>query len=274
MNETIGLIGLGDLGQPMARNLLKSGVQLKVYNRTASKAAAIVALGAEAGECPKDVVTPGGIALTIVSDDTALESVVLSEGFLETLGVGGVHLSMSTVSPTLARKLAALQAEHGSVYVEAPIFGRPEAAHARQLWICQAGPEDAKRRVRPILELLSQGVFDFGEEIGAALTVKLAGNFLIISAWQSIQEALSVAKNKGVDPAAVIEMLTSTLFPAPIYQSYGRMIAQDPDQRSTSWIAPKDVGLFKNLAEEVGSRTDLASLLLERLKPANTIRRS
>ena len=268
MNETVGLIGLGDLGQPMARNLLESGFRLKVHNRTASKAERFKALGAEVGALPRDVAAPGGIVLTIVADDTALENVAMSEGFLEALGVGGVHLSMSTVSPTLAKRLATLHAEHGSIYVEAPIFGRPAAAETRQLWICQSGPAEAKARVQPILEVLSQGIFDFGEDIGAALTVKLAGNFMIVSAWQAIQEALSMAKRSGIDPASVIEMLTQTLFPIPIYQSYGRMIAQNPDQLSTNWIAPKDVGLFKDAAEQVGSRTDLAGLLMERLKTA------
>ncbi|WP_424950908.1 NAD(P)-dependent oxidoreductase [Deinococcus sp.] len=271
MNETIGFIGLGDLGQPMARTLLASGFRLKVYNRTASKVGAFVALGAEAGAAPRDVAMPGGVVLSMVSDDAALESVVTSEGFLSALGEGGLHLSMSTVSPALARRLAALHAEHGSVYVEAPVFGRPAAAEARQLWICEAGPAEGKARVKPILDALGQGTFDFGEEIGAALTVKLVGNFMIIGAWQAIQEGLSMAKRNGVNPEAAIEMLTQTLFPAPIYQSYGRMIAQNPDELSTNWIGPKDVGLFRDVAEQVGSRTDLAELLLARLETAKRI---
>jgi 3-hydroxyisobutyrate dehydrogenase-like beta-hydroxyacid dehydrogenase len=271
MNETIGFIGLGDLGQPMARTLLASGFGLKIYNRTASKTEAFVALGADVGVIPKDVVTPGGIVLSIVSDDAALKSVVMSEGFLERLGMGGVHLSMSTVSPALARKLARLHTEHGSIYVEAPVFGRPEAAAARQLWICQAGPAAAKDRVRPLLDALGQGIFDFGENIGAALIVKLAGNFLIISAGQAIAEALSMVKHSEVDPLAVIEMLTQTLFPAPIYQNYGRLIAQNPDELTTNWIGPKDVGLFREVAEQVGTRTDLSALLQERLKIARMI---
>ena len=271
MNETIGMIGLGDLGQPMARNLLASGFKLKLYNRTASKTEAFVALGAEAGVMPRDVTTPGGIVLSIVSDDDALESVVMSEGFLGQLGAGGVHLSMSTVSPQLAKKLAAMHAEHGSLYVEAPVFGRPAAAEARQLWICEAGPAAGKERVKPILDALGQSTFDFGEEIGAGLTVKLAGNFMIISAWQAIQEALSMVKRSGVDPEAAIEMLSSTLFPVPVYQSYGKLIAQNPEQLRTNWIGPKDVGLFRDVAGQVGSRIDLAELLLGRLKTAKSL---
>lgn len=271
MNDTIGFIGLGDLGQPVARNLLKDGYKLKVYNRTASKAEAFAALGAEVADQPRDAVTPGGVVITVVSDDTALENIVMSEGFLESLGSGGVHLSMSTVSPKLAQKLAALHAEHGGSYVEAPVFGRPEAAAARELWLCLAGPEAAKARVRPLLEALSQGIYDFGEEAGAAVTVKLSGNFLIISAWLAISEALSLAKNNGVDPAQVMAMLSQTLFPAPVYQSYGKMIALDPEQLKTNWIGPKDIGLFKDLALQVESPTDLVSLLQERLQTAERI---
>ena len=271
MNDTIGFIGLGDLGRPMARNLLKTGYKLKVYNRTASKAEAFAALGAEAADQPRDAVTPGGVVITVVSDDAALENVVMSEGFLERLGSGGVHLSMSTVSPELAQKLAALHAEHGSSYVEAPVFGRPEAAEARELWICLAGPAAAKARVRPLLEVLGQGIFDFGEEAGAAVTVKLSGNFLLISARLAMSEALSVAKKNGVEPAKVADMLTQTLLTSPFYRGLAKALAPDPEQHFiTSYIPLKDISLFKDLAAQVGLPAPLASLVQERLKAAET----
>lgn len=139
MDNTIGFIGLGDLGQSMARTLLNAGYKLKVYNRTAQKAQAFAALGAEAVPNPSEVLTPGSIVISVVADDAALESVVMSAGFLANLGPNGIHLSMSTVSPVLSQKLADLHAEYGSLFVEAPVFGRPEAAAARQLWICVAG---------------------------------------------------------------------------------------------------------------------------------------
>src|SRR5204863_9674765 len=144
MSETIGFIGLGHLGLPMATNLLHAGYALRVYNRTASKAESLVAQGAHLATRPADAVTSGGIVVTLVWDGAALESVVTSDGFLDHLGPGGIHLSMSTVLPETAKKLAAIHAQHGSVYVEAPIFGRPEAAVAKQLWIPVAGPQSAK----------------------------------------------------------------------------------------------------------------------------------
>ena len=266
MNETIGFIGLGALGQPVAHNLLKAGYQLKIYNRTASKAEPLKALGAEIASRPADTLTPGGMVVTVVSNDKALEEVVMSEGFLTRLGAGGIHLSMSTVSPALARKLSALHTQHGSFYVEAPVFGRPEAAAAQLLWICTAGPLEAKARVRPLLEAMGQGIFDFGEEIGAALTVKLCGNFMGSAAIRAMREALAMVKKSGGDPTKVIDMLTQTLFSAPIYQSYGKVIALDPEhfsQGALSWIPLKDLGLFQDAATQVGSQATLAHFLYE-----------
>jgi 3-hydroxyisobutyrate dehydrogenase-like beta-hydroxyacid dehydrogenase len=262
MSDTIGFIGLGSLGLPLATNLLQAGYTLQVYNRTASKAAPLVAQGAHLALQPADTVTTGGVVVTLVWDDAAVESVVRSDGFLERLGPGGVHLSMSTVSPATAQELAALHAQHGCVYVEAPVFGRPEAAVAHQLWIPVAGPQRAKERIRPLLQAMgAQGVFDFGNEVGAATLVKLIGNFLIASAGYSMREALQVAAKQGVDPKAVVDMLTSTLFAAPIYQSYGKRIAEGTAPFSQNAIPRKDVGLLQTTAQQVESPTPIAHLL-------------
>jgi 3-hydroxyisobutyrate dehydrogenase-like beta-hydroxyacid dehydrogenase len=172
-------------------------------------------------------------------------------GFLEQLGPGGIHLSMSTVAPDVARRLAAIHAAHGSVYVEAPVFGRPEAAAARKLWIPVAGPPAAKDRIRPVLTALgAQGIFDFGEQVGAASTVKLAGNFLIIAAGRSLAEALTMAEKTGVDPKAVVEI-------------YGKLIAEKTAPWGQSDIPHKDLSLFTATAQAVESPTPIAGLLLE-----------
>ncbi len=267
MSEMIGFIGLGHLGLPMATNLLDAGYTLSVYNRTTSKAEALVARGAQLAVRPADAVTSGGIVATIVWDDAALESVVMSDGFLEQLGPGGIHLSISTVLPETAKKLAAIHAQRGSIYIEAPIFGGPEAAAARQLWIPVAGPQQAKERVRPLLQAMGgQGIFDFGEEVGAATLVKLVGNFLIISAGHSVREALAMAAKSGVDPKAVIDMLTGTLFTSPIYQRHGRRIAENAAPFSQNAIPLKDIGLFQKTAQQVESPTPIAHLLNDLLR--------
>jgi 3-hydroxyisobutyrate dehydrogenase-like beta-hydroxyacid dehydrogenase len=112
----------------------------------------------------------------------------------------------------------------------------------------------------------AQGLFDFGEEVGAATLVKLVGNFLIVSAGYSLREALSMAQNNGVDPKAVVDMLTQTLFSAPIYQSYGRRIVETTAPFSQNAIPLKDVGLFKKTAQQVESPTPIASLLHDLLR--------
>jgi len=267
MSEAIGFIGLGHLGLPIATNLLNAGYALRVYNRTASKAESLVAQGAQLVTRPADAATAEGIVVTLVWDGAAVESIVMSDGFLEQLGPGGIHIAMSTVLPETSKKLAALHAQHGSAYIDAPIFGRPEAAVAQNLWIPFAGPQRAKERVRPLLQAMGgKGIFDFGEEVGAANIVKLVGNFLIGSAGYSLREALSMAEKNGVDPKAVVDMLTQTLFPAPIYQSYGKRIAEKTAPFSQNAIPLKDTGLFKKTAQQVESPTPIASLLYDLLR--------
>ncbi|MGW8957685.1 NAD(P)-dependent oxidoreductase [Paenibacillus sp. NPDC055715] len=267
MNENIGFIGLGNLGLPIATNLLNSGYALTVYNRTASKAASLVAQGAQLASRPVETVTSGGIVATILWGDASVESVVMNEGFLEKLGTGGVHISMSTISPDTSRKLAALHAEHGSILVDAPIFGVPQAAVARQLSIPMAGPQKAKERIRPILEAMGgSNIFDFGEKVGAANQVKLAGNFMIASAVYTIREALAMVEKNGGDPKAVIDMLTQTLFNAPIYKRYGQMVVDKEAHLFTQNKIPlKDVGIFKKMAQQVDSPVPMSSLLYDLL---------
>ncbi len=257
--ETVGFIGLGALGAPVATNLLAAGYGLRVFNRTAARAEPLVARGATRVERPADAAMPGGIVVTLLWDDASVWEIVGSDDFLTRLGEGGVHVSMSTISPDASRELARLHDRHGSHFVEAPIFGVPAAAVARKLWIPMAGPLPAKQRVKPLLDAMgAQGVFDFGERIGAATP----GNFLIISAAASLTEALAFAGSNGVDPTAVVDMLTATLFPAPIYQSYGRSIADGTATINKSAIPGKDLGLIRRSAQSVGSPAPITDLLL------------
>jgi 3-hydroxyisobutyrate dehydrogenase-like beta-hydroxyacid dehydrogenase len=127
---------------------------------------------------PSETIVRGGVVFTILRDDASLEEMVRSPGFLEALGPGGVHVSMTTVTPSAARKMAALHAERGSVYVEAPIFGIPAHAVARTLTFCVAGATSTKERVRPLFEAMgAERIVDFGEEIGVGTATKLVGNF-------------------------------------------------------------------------------------------------
>ena len=271
MNQVISFVGLGNMGLAMATNLIEAGFGLRVYNRTAEKAQPLIAKGAKFCDRPSDVVEPGGIVITMLANDQALEEVVFGEnGILERLGPGGLHLSMSTVLPATADNLAQHHEQQGSHYLAAPVFGRPDAAAARKLWICLSGNGAAKERVLPVLNVLGQGVFDFGDDVGAANVVKLAGNFLIVSAIEAMAEAFTLAEKNGIDRTKVADLFSQTLFGCTIYQNYGRMIAQqqyEPAGFKLS-LGLKDVTLVLQTARASQMPMPLASLLHDRLMAA------
>jgi len=271
MTDVVGFVGLGSMGLPLATNLLESGYQLRIYNRTAAKAQPLVEKGAIAVDSPAEVVEPGGIVITLLSNDQALEEVVLGkQGLLSSLTAASVHLSMSTVAPATAQKLAAQHKQQGAHYLAAPVFGRPDAVVARKLWLCLSGNDAAKVRVRPLLEKVGQGIFDFGDEAGAANVVKLAGNFLIISAIEAMAEAFTLAEKNGIDRTQIANLFGQTLFACPIYQNYGRMIAQqqyEPAGFKLS-LGLKDVTLALQTASASQMPLPLASLLHDRLLAA------
>lgn len=268
MSKQIGFIGLGNMGQHMARNLLKAGFELRVYNRDPRKAQPLVAQGAQQVFHPREVVEPGGIVVTMLANDDALEQVVLGEdGVLASLGSQGIHLSMSTIAPATARKLADLHAKQGSLYVAAPVFGRPEAAAVQKLWIVVSGARAARERVRPVLQALGQGISDFGEEPGAANVVKLTGNFLTAATMEVIAEALTLAEKNGLDRSEVIELLGQPSFASSVFQQYGRAIAHKRYTPAGFYLSLglKDVDLVLQTASEVQMPMPVASLLHDRL---------
>ena len=268
MSDSIGFVGLGNMGRAMAGTLLKAGYGLRVYNRDTRKAQTLVAEGAQQVMRPSEAVEPGGIVITMVADDAALESVTLGkDGILEHLGPGGIHVSMSTVSPAIARSMTELHAQHGASYVAAPVFGRPAAALIQKLWICCAGASPARERVQPMLQAMGQGVFDFGEEPMAANVVKLCGNFLIGSALEAMAEALTLAEKNGLDRKSVINMFGQTMFPCPIYQNYGKMIAEKhyTPVGFEMRLALKDTNLVLDTAEQVEMPMPFASIVHNRL---------
>src|SRR6185437_15821389 len=259
------------MGSAMAGNLLKAGFKLQVYNRTQEKAAALGAQGARLVRQPGDAAESGGIVITMLANDRALEDVVGGDGgFVERLGPGGIHLSMSTVSPRLARRLAEQHRRYGVEYVAAPVFGRPEAAAARKLWICLSGSAMAKQRVRPILDSIGQGSFDFGEEPATAHIVKLIGNFLLASAIEGLAEALVLAEKNGIDRHKLTGILTGTLFACPAYQIYGRAIAQQRFRPAgfTVELGLKDIDLVLRTAADSTTPLPLAGLLHDRFLAA------
>lgn len=264
MGETFGFIGLGNMGEPIAANLQRAGFGLRVYNRTASKAAPLVAKGAVQVASPAEVAQLGGIVLTMLADDRAVEEVTLPErSFVEKLGAGGIHLSLSTIAPATARRLAEHHAKYKVEYVASPVFGRPDAAAAAKLWVCLSGASAAKQRVQPILAAISQGVFDFGEDRGSANVVKLCANFMVASTIETLAELLTLAEKNGVSKKAVAEMIGKF---SPMHQGYANQIAEQkfepPGFRLT--LGLKDVNLILQMAAASTTPLPLASLLHDR----------
>ncbi len=271
MAKSIGFIGLGRMGEPMARNLLRAGCKLRVYNRTSSKAQALASEGAEVVENLSDVINPDGIVISMVANDHALDQVVLGDkGIGDALGPGGIHISMSTVSPLTAQKLAAHHEKHGTTYLAAPVFGRPDAAAAKKLWVCLAGDNKAKLQARPILEELSQGIFDFGEKPEAASVVKLAGNFLIGAAIEAMAEAYAFAEKNGISREDVAEVFSAIFLNCPIHQNYGKVIAMQEYKPAGFKVSLglKDMTLLSRVAASSRTPMPLGALLQERLQAA------
>ena len=267
MSETIGFIGLGNMGLGIASSLLRAGHKLRVYNRTASKAAPLVAQGATQVHRLSEVAEPGGTVLTMLSDDLALEETAHSNSdLLKILSPGGVHLSMSTVSPAISRQLAAEHFARKVDFVAAPVFGRPEAAATAKLWVCVAGAAEAKKRVYSILSAVSQGIFDYGEDPGAANVAKVCGNFLIMAAIEALAEAAVLGEKNGVNRKDLFDMLTQSLFACTVYQGYAQRLIEQKFETAgfRLSLALKDINLALDASESSAVPMPLASLLHDR----------
>jgi len=262
----IGFIGLGHMGSGMAANLLKAGHEVTVYNRTAAKGQALVGQGAHGAAQVADACR-GDAVITMLADDGALESVAFGDqGVIGSLREGASHISMSTISVALSERLAAAHAHAGQRYIAAPVFGRPEAAAAAKLFIVAAGAPDAVDACLPLFEALGQKTFSVGSKPQAANLVKLSGNFLIASVIEALGEAMALVSKAGVDRRQYLELLTSTLFTAPVYKTYGGLIAEQKFEPA-GFAAPlghKDIRLTLAAAESLRVPLPLASLLRDR----------
>jgi 3-hydroxyisobutyrate dehydrogenase-like beta-hydroxyacid dehydrogenase len=265
----VSLIGLGNMGRAMAANLLDGGVNLTVWNRSAAAADNLSAAGARRAASVADAAR-ADVVITMVADDAALESIVWQAGLLDALPPGAIHASMSTISVALTDKLTGAHAAHGSTFVAAPVFGRPEAAAAGKLFIVAAGPAAAVDRCQQLFDLMGQRTFRFGERPSAAVLVKLSGNFLIASVIESLGEAIALTRKGGIDPHQYVDFLTSTLFAAPVYKTYGGLIA-DERYRPAGFRMPlglKDVTLALDAARAETAPLPVASLVRDHMLSA------
>ena len=267
----VGFIGLGNMGSAMARNLLKAGHNVTVYNRTRSRADALRNAGASVAATPGEAAAGAEAVITMVADDRALEDVAFAPGaILDSLPADSLHIGMSTISVALARRLTKAHGDKNQHYVSAPVFGRPEAAAAAKLYIVAAGETNQVERGRPLFEAIGQKIFVAGDVPSTANTIKVAGNFLITTVIESLAEALTLGRKSGVDPDKFLEILTSSLFNAPIYRTYGAMVAQNKFE-PVGFKMPlgfKDNRLVLAAAEEANVPMPMASLVHDRFVSA------
>jgi 3-hydroxyisobutyrate dehydrogenase-like beta-hydroxyacid dehydrogenase len=263
----IGFIGLGNMGRGMAANLMKAGHHLTVYNRSAAKVEALVQQGATAARSVAEACT-GEVVFTMLADDQAAETVTFGDyGIISSLAAGATHISSSTISVALSKRLAAAHTEAGQLFVAAPVFGRPEAAAAAKLFIIAAAAPEVLEPLQPLLDTIGERTFVVSEKPHTANLVKLSGNFLIASAIESFGEAVALAAKSGIDRAQYVDILTSTLFTAPVYHTYGGLIARQEFEPAgfPAALGLKDIRLVLAAAEDLEVPLPVASLLRDRL---------
>lgn len=220
----VGFIGLGAMGSAMASNLVAAGHVVTVWNRSAEACQPLASLGARVASTP-DRAVQGEVLCSMLADDRAIRAVFLDSGLLDAMDPGTVHVNHATISVALAQELAAEHDRRGLGYVAAPVFGRPDMAAAAKLNILVAARLSLVEQVRPLLEAMGSRIWPLGEAPERANVVKIAGNFMLASAIESMAEATALTRAHGVSAADFLEVMTSTMFAAPAYQSYGRLIA-------------------------------------------------
>jgi len=262
----VGLIGTGNMGSGLAANLIRAGHTVTVYNRTRAKAEPLLALGATFAETPADAAR-GEAVFTMLANDHAVESIVFGDdSVISGLAKGSLHISSSTISIDLSRRLATAHADAGQRYIAAPVLGRPDAAAAAKLFIIAAGEVDALEMAAPLLGAIGQRTFVISDRPEAANLVKLSANFLIANVIESLGEAIALVSKGGVDKHDYIELLTSTLFAAPVYKTYGTLVA-NAQFEPPGFAAPlglKDMRLALAAGEELRVPLPIVSLLRDR----------
>lgn len=224
----IGFIGLGNMGAAIAGRLLEAGHTVRVWNRSPEPARRLAQRGAQIAATAEEAFR-GDVVFSMLSDDQVTREVLVDSGVIAGATPGGirVHVNMATISVALGDELEELHRERGVGYVAAPVLGRPDVAAAGKLTVLLAGPTEAVESVQPLLEgTVGQKVRRFGERASQANVVKLAVNFMLAAAIESMGEAAALTAGYGIEPRELFELIGQSLFPGPVYQGYGRLIAE------------------------------------------------
>jgi len=266
----IAFIGLGKMGVGMARNLLRAGHSVAAFNRTREKVEALVGLGARVASSPADACRDAEVVMTMVADDSAVEEIVFgNNGIAAAMKNDCIHVSHSTISTALSRRLTAEHAKRNQGYLSVPVFGRPEHAESKNLVVVAAGPSALVDRCRPLFDAIGRQTFVIGAEPWQANVAKVCGNFMVISMIESLGEAFATLRKAGVAPEAFLEIINS-LMASPILALYGRIISQEQFEPAgfALKLGLKDVRLALAAAEECAAPMPLASLVHDHLLAA------
>ncbi|MFB9907024.1 NAD(P)-dependent oxidoreductase [Allokutzneria oryzae] len=269
MDKRIGFIGLGAMGTAMAANLVAAGYDVTVWNRSPGPVELLVAAGARPAADLEEVFGTGTV-LSMLANDDVVEERLLDPALLAGAPEGAVHVNMATVSVELAKRATALHAEHGVGYLAAPVFGRVPVAEAGQLNVLAAGPDELVERLRPVFDVLGKRTWPLGTQPHQANIVKIIGNYLLATAIQSLSEAVSLAEKAGVDANDLVELLTGSLFPGPVYSGYGKLIADREYEPAgfTATLGLKDVNLAMNAAAGLDVPLPFGEIVRESLHEA------
>jgi 3-hydroxyisobutyrate dehydrogenase-like beta-hydroxyacid dehydrogenase len=276
--QKLAFLGLGQMGAPIARLLLAQGHNVTLWNRSAEKTNAVKAESVASGNARiasslHEAVANADIVFTMLADDAATEAVLFGDanqpGFLGALKPGAIHVTLSTISVALARRITAAHQERGQHHVGAPVFGRPAVAEAGKLWIVASGEDAPLTAVRPLLESISRGITIVSREPWQAHALKLGGNLMITSMNQTLSEAFVFAESQGIDPALFHQAINSALFQSQLYENYGKTILNPPSQPgATVSLGIKDTRLVREAAAEAGVRMRLADYFADVLHRA------
>ena len=263
----VGVVGLGHMGAAFALNLIDDGRRVLVYDRDPAHVEALRGAGAEGAGTLADLAACDFV-LTSLPDDEALISVALDpEGLLHIMRPGAVHISMSTISPGLSRRLTGAHEARRQGYVAAPVLGNPDLARARHLFVLAAGKPAALEQARPLLESLGQRLFVVGEDPSAGNLMKLAGNVLTAATLQSMGEVLALLRKGGIDQRVAFDILTNSLFDSQVHRTYGGKIVEERYSPAGMAVplAIKDLRLALAEAEHEAVPMPVASLVRDRL---------
>lgn len=261
----IGFIGTGNMGAPMARNLIRAGHELTVYNRTREHAEPLAKEGAHIADSPADAARNAEVLVTMLADDHALRATVLDSA-IDSLRRGAVHMSCSTISVRFSKELTEQHGQRGQAYIATPVFGRPEAAESKKLWVIAAGANEVVERCRPLMDAIGRGVSVIGDEPWKANLVKIAVNFMLASTIEAMGETYALVEKSGIDLHQFLEVMNGGAFNSPVFAGYGAKIA-DRQYEPAGFkltLGYKDTRLALEASADAAVPMPIASLLRDR----------